>query len=588
MINSPVEEIKARLDIVEIIQGYIRLQKAGRNYRAVCPFHSEKTPSFMVSPERQIWHCFGCNRGGDVFAFIKEIEGVEFGEALRILAQRAGVELKRDEPELAAALSTEKNQLCEICELAGKFFIKQTESAAGKKILGYLSERGLKPETIRDWKIGYAPAGWQSLYNFLSGRGCGDQQILKSGLVVKSEHSGGYYDRFRDRIMFPLFDINGLIVGFTGRENPFSPDKRMGKYVNTPNTLLYDKSRLLYGLDKAKLEIKKKELCLVVEGQMDAIMSHQAGINNAVASSGTALTEYQLRIIKRYTDNLVLAFDMDLAGETATKRGIDLAVQLGFNVRVVSLPEGKDPAECAKKDISLWQRAVEHSRGLMDFYISTAFSKNNPQTVEGKKEIAKVILPAISRVPNKIEQAHWLQEIAGRLKVEELVLSEEMKKIKTGSDYPIIETAVAAEKKDNRNNLEEYLLGIILANAGVAAKIRDESPEIFVSAELREIFECLRQQISQEKKINKNLKFLPSHLAGRANEALFRFEAQKFLSPDCDWDKEIDFCLCRLNEQRRRRRVGQKEQEIREAESQNDKNKRDELIKESIIICQNK
>jgi DNA primase len=590
MINSPVEEVKARLDIVEVIGGYLRLQKAGRNYRAVCPFHSEKTPSFMVSPERQIWHCFGCSRGGDVFAFIKEIEGVEFGDALRILAQRAGVELKGGDPEISAALKTEKNQLYELCDLAGQFYIKQMESAAGGKILSYLLERGLKQKTIKEWKIGYAPAGWQALYDFLAKRGYSDQQISKTGLVVKSDRANKFYDRFRDRIMFPLFDINGSAVGFTGRENPANPDQRMGKYVNTPNTAIYDKSRLLYGLDKAKLEIRKKNLCLVVEGQMDAIMSHQAGVKNAVASSGTALTEYQLRIIKRYTDNLALAFDMDLAGETATKRGIDLSVQLGFNARVVSLPEGKDPAECAQKDVSLWQKAVEQSRGLMDFYVSSAFARYSPQKVEGKKEIAKIVLPMLSRIPNKIEQAHWLQEISAKLKVSESVLTEEMKKIKLTSDYPALPTeAIAVEKKSVNNNLEEHLLCLILANFGEVAKIKEESPEIFANAELREMFECLRRRLAKKNKIGKGLKFLPAKLASRANEMLLKFEAQKCFSPDCDWKKEIDVCLFELRKRRFRRQVGQKEQEMREAENRNDKKSRDKLIKESnLIIYQNK
>jgi len=575
MTSSPIDEIKSKLDIVEVIQGYIRLQKAGRNYKALCPFHSEKTPSFMVSPERQIWHCFGCSKGGSIFDFVMEIEGVEFADALRILAQRAGVELKKVDPKL----KTERTRLYEICDLANRFFIKQLEaSQAGKNIQKYLIERGLTPETIKDWQIGYAPKEWRALLSFLKSRGYPEEEILKAGLIVeKEERVAGekYYDRFRDRIIFPICDLNGLVIGFTARENPYRPDSRVGKYINIPNSLIYDKSRVLYGLDKAKLDIKKKNLCLLVEGQLDVIMSHQAGTKNVVASSGTALTEEQLKILKRYTENLATAFDMDLAGETATKRGMDLAIQLGFNTKVISLPDNQDPADCLKKDISIWSGAVEGAQGLIEFYLDNAFSKNNPQTVEGKKEITQVLLPVIKKIPNKVEQAHWLQEIARRLKVQEGVLVEEMKKVKDFSIWELSSQkgSQAPSKKvlKEGTNLEEYTLGLVLANLDKFKDCKDEPCYLFTKSELKEIFRILKKNKEEQINLENFQKNLPADLAVLLDYLVFRSEASQSLVDEFEPAKEIKFCFNQLRKRYLRQRLNQLNLAIAEAEKRDDK-----------------
>ncbi|MBU1255352.1 DNA primase, partial [Patescibacteria group bacterium] len=494
MINSPIEEIKSKLDIIDVIGGYIKLQKSGRNYKAPCPFHSEKTPSFMVSPEKQLWRCFGCNRGGSIFDFIMEIEGVEFGDALRTLAQRAGVELNKVNPKLAAQWKTERTRLYEICDLANRFFIKQLESKAGKDIQKYLFSRGLKLKTIKDWEVGYAPNHWQGLLDFLNGRGYSDEEIMKTGLIVKSEtgkSKRGYYDRFRDRIIFPIKNINEAVIGFTGRENPNNPDERMGKYINTPNTLIYDKSQVLYGLDKAKLDIRKKNLCILVEGQTDVLMSHQEGFNNIIASSGTALTEHQLKIIKRYTQNLAMAFDMDLAGEIATKRGIDLAIQSGLNVKVINLPNNQDPADCLQKNVSAWSNAVNQAKGFVEFYLESIFVKNDPFTGEGKKIISQEFLPVIRKIPNKVEQAHWLQELAQRIKVSESILMEELKKIKE----PIINRPLdyLEDKKDNKECLEEYTIGLILSYPSIFRRQKKKPQNIFNNPDLEKIYKSLKK-----------------------------------------------------------------------------------------------
>jgi DNA primase len=312
MLGSPIDEIKSRLNIVEVIQSYIKLQKAGANYRAVCPFHSEKSPSFFVSPARQIWHCFGsCGEGGDIFKFVMKIEGVEFGDALRILAQKAGVELKKQDPKL----QTERHRLYSICEIACRFYQKQLGSGeAGQEAKKYLLDRGITEESIEKWRIGYSPDVWRSLTDFLISKGYERNEIEKAGLLLNSEKTGGYYDRFRGRIIFPVFDLSSQVVGFGGRifkkgvtkalvgggskggTTPVPGEIGEAKYINSPATILYDKSRILYGLNKSGQSIRKNDRFIVVEGYMDAIMAHQIGCDNVVAASGTALTQFHLNI----------------------------------------------------------------------------------------------------------------------------------------------------------------------------------------------------------------------------------------------------------------------------------------------------
>src|SRR3989339_173899 len=343
--NNDIEEIKSKLNIVDILGEYIRLDKAGANWRALCPFHNEKSPSFMVNEEKQFWHCFGCQKSGDIFAFVMEMEGLEFREALKTLAEKAGVKLQGYSPQKAK----EKNRIGEILELATKFYEVQLWKGEGKeKILPYLRERGLKDETIREFRLGYAPRGWRNAIQFLTGRGYKIEEIAKAGLLVEKKdayrdsnlriHSNSrihesheedirrfedsrtfadsnrFYDRFRDRVMFPIADYSGRVVGYSARVAP-GADESQAQYVNTPETEVYHKSKILYGIDKARMEIKQRDWALLVEGNMDVIAASQAGIRNVIAVSGTALTEDQVNIIKRYTKNIKMFFDMDSAGQ---------------------------------------------------------------------------------------------------------------------------------------------------------------------------------------------------------------------------------------------------------------------------------
>ncbi len=573
MIGSPIDEIKNRLDIVEVIGSYIKLQKAGVNFRAICPFHSEKKPSFFVSPARQIWHCFGCNSGGDIFRFIMKIEGVEFGDALRILAQRAGVELKRQTPEYAK-LKTERQRLYEICELTSLFFEKQLEaSSVGKEAKRYLLGRGITEESIKKWRLGYSPDTWQGLSDFLVSKGYTKAEAERAGLSIKNER-GSFFDRFRGRIIFPIFDLNSQVIGFGGRVFKEKDKEEIAKYVNTPNTLLYDKSRVLYGLDKAKLEIRRRENCVLVEGYTDVIMSHQAGILNVVATSGTALTPYQLKILKRYSENLILGFDMDVAGDLATKRGIDLAQSQGFNIKVVRLQAGKDAADIISKNPKEWETALAMAESILEFYFETAFSAKNPKTPEGKKEISKILLPILKRIPNQIEKSFWLQKLSKNLEVREEDLREELKKTKLSEEIYGLEPEelVDLPQKSRRELLEERLMVIVLKSGNKNLNLIEEKKNSYFSLKTQEILTNLK----------KDPNFSPEKLSPEVQNYFnyLSLEAEVEEIEEKDIEPEIKTCLKEIQSLEIKNKLDELSKEIKKAEEEKNSKKIEELTQE--------
>jgi len=604
---SPVDEIKSRLDIIEVIGSYIKLAKAGRNYKARCPFHSERTPSFMVSPERQMWHCFGCGLGGDIFAFVKQIEGIEFGDALRQLAGRAGVVLKRQDP----TLQTQRKRLYEICELATKFFEKQMESKIGFQAQRYLlKERGLKEETLKQWRLGWAPDGWHNLSDFLEDKGYKAEEILQTGLTVTTEQVAGRelpkcHDRFRSRIMFPLFDILGQVVGFAGRifgKEDSPPADGVGKYINTPQTVLYDKSRLLYGLNFAKIELRKEDSCIFVEGNLDVIMSHQAGTINTVASSGTALTAEHLKIIKRYTDNLIFAFDMDLAGESATRRSIDLALENDFNIKVIkSIADAgdkiKDPADLIKQDPSSWKNAIKDSVSILDYYFSNTFSKypsasSGQGKPEDKKEIAKILLPIIKRISNQIEKSHWIGELARRLKVDEKLLYSEMQKVKLeDSRVPASNTKDLrpASERTRTDELEERILALYLYFPEQLKDFEQTPEKIFFNEELAKIVEALKDAARHNPEKEKCLKAVQKKLPPELLDKLdyLSFKAEQFPTEAAEAAQEIEDCLKELKIIKIKEEMARVGHEIQEAQAGKDKPKLTKNLEEFKRLSKN-
>ncbi len=424
---QPSDEIKSRLDIVEIIREYVPLKPAGVNFKAKCPFHNEKTPSFIVSPEKQIWHCFGCGRGGDIFTFIMEIEGISFVEALRLLAPKAGVVLRRT----SGIQTSKRNRLLDILDLASRYYHQVLlKSNQAKLAREYLKKRSLSLETIKAWQIGFSPEGWDNLLNFLTKKGYKESEIFAAGLIIKKEKGQGYYDRFRARIMFPLADVNGNVVGFSARVSPDKEkEEKLGKYINTPQTIVYDKSKILFGLDKAKLSIKKNDLAIVVEGQMDVISAHQAGFTNTIASSGTALTAQHIQLLKRYSNNIALAFDRDQAGLLALERASEAALAAEMNVFVIEIPAGKDPDECIRQNKEQWIKAVDSPKPLLAYFFQEILAPIDLADASQRQKAINKLLLILALVANPLDRDYWLKKLSQEADIGEFILREQLKKV---------------------------------------------------------------------------------------------------------------------------------------------------------------
>ncbi|HFC76953.1 MAG TPA: DNA primase [Candidatus Moranbacteria bacterium] len=474
------EEIKSKLNIVDLIGEYVRLQKAGSSWKACCPFHNEKTPSFTVSEEKQFWHCFGCGKGGDAFAFLMEIEGLDFKEALENLAERTGVELPKYK---GGEKREDRNKIWEVLELATKFYEKQLWDGPGKnKILKYLQERGLNDETIREFRLGFAPAGWGNILDFLKSRGYNSTDILKAGLIIEKDGGSKQYDRFRDRIIFPICDVSGKVLGYSARVAP-GGDESQAKYVNTPETEVYHKGNVLYGMHKAKSEIKEKDKVLLVEGNMDVIASYQAGIKNTVAVSGTALTPEQLKLIKRYTNNIKMFFDMDEAGQKASKRSSELAFENEMNVFVVEITEGKDAADAVKENPANFLSAVRKALPAMEYFLQKEMAKRNKNNIEDKKKIIEELADLINSFSNKIEKEYWVRELAGKLDISEEILFDTFNKAnnfqRTSNDNVVKDKTTKTNifGQSRTKNIQLEVMGLLLANNELWKEIVEKNGE---------------------------------------------------------------------------------------------------------------
>lgn len=447
------DEIKNKLDIVDFIGQYLPLKKAGRNYRGLCPFHSEKTPSMMVSPDKQIWHCFGCSAGGDIFGFLMKKEGLSFVEALNQLAERAGVELRNKPTNFG-----EKNRLLAINEMAAKFYERSLiDSKEGRQAMNYLIGRGINKEIIQTFRLGYASAGWEYLIKFLKRKSYTLAEIEKAGLAVS--RNGRFNDKFRHRLMFPITNTIGKVVGFTGR---VLTAEDQPKYLNSPETLVFNKGSILYGLSLTKEYIQSANTAILVEGQTDLISSYQAGIKNVVASSGTALTSDQLRLIRRYSEVLILALDADSAGREAVKRVTALASAEDLEIRVAILGEYKDPDECIKKAGSdKWKEIINGAVPIIDFYITTAIGKYGKSSVVAKKKIAMEVLPIISKLENPVEKDQYLSKLASAAGISQSSLYEALNKLQTKNVAKSATQGEVVAKKD-ADWLERRLLGLFL------------------------------------------------------------------------------------------------------------------------------
>lgn len=424
--GGDIETIKERLDIAEIVGGYVKLEKAGTSFKARCPFHNEKTPSFFVSPLRQSYYCFGCGAKGDIFTFVEQTEGLDFREALVMLAERAGVELKRSTPE-ASALKSEKEKVLEVLHEAMMFFEKELEKCDEAK--KYIKSRGISDESAKAWNLGYAPAEWRALYSEFLAKGYSETILIKAGLIKRVDQNTGKqpYDVFRDRIIFPLRDPSGRVIAFSGRALAKDTEP---KYLNSPDSLVFTKHSVLYGLDKAKEKIRRKDYAVLVEGQMDLVLSHQVGVDNTVASSGTAFTQSHLEKLKKLSRRIILAFDGDKAGEAAAEKSAELAMSLNLEVKIADLPQGEDPAEIAVKDPGKWKDVLRYSKPAIEHFLRRLASEEKDMRKLGLNVVRK-ILPLIALLESSTEKSYFVSLVAKHTGIKEDVLWDDLRKVKS-------------------------------------------------------------------------------------------------------------------------------------------------------------
>ncbi|HUF53948.1 MAG TPA: DNA primase [Dehalococcoidia bacterium] len=503
---NDAEEVKSRLDIVEVVGQYLSLQKAGRTFKAPCPFHAEKTPSFIVSPDRQSWHCFGaCGTGGDVISFVMRREGIEFPEALKMLAERAGVRLKERRP---ASPEQEKarERLYAANEAAAAWFTKLLNDGAGRSAKAYVEKRGIDEATAQAFALGYAPDEWQAAEEYLTGLGFSQRELLSAGLLVSGER--GSHDRFRGRLMFPVWDTRGRIVGFGARA---MSDAATPKYLNTAQTPLFDKGGILYAYDRAKDAIQQEGCAVVVEGYMDVIAAHQYGFRNVVAQMGTALTERQVRLLKRVSAEIVLGLDADQAGTQAMIRGHDVVMEAqgagepavpvvnwrglvtyqesaSVELKVAVLPEGKDPDDFIREDADAWRTLIDSAKPVLDYRLDAAAQAHDLANPRGRSDLAREFLPLLSAVADPVVRAHYLQRLSRLAQVseEELarMLGRPQRRLRGGLDgnQPAQRSSIRA------NSTEEFVLALLLQHPALREHGLAAPEDVFWDAQAAQLF----------------------------------------------------------------------------------------------------
>jgi len=468
--EDQVEEVKRKTDIVGLIGQYVSLKKMGRHHKGLCPFHAEKTASFTVNEELGLYKCFGCGAGGDAYKFLMEIEGIDFRDALERLADKVGVKLvsrKFDGGD-------EKRKMLEVMDLAARYYHwLLTVGRSGEEARNYLQERKINEKLIETFNVGYALPGWNNLTNYLIGKkGYKEDLLEKCGLVSRGK---GVYDKFRGRIMFPLQDAGGKVVGFSGRLLPNGNNENEAKYLNSPETELYHKGRMLYGFFQAKQDIRKKKRVVLVEGQMDLISSFGAGVGETVAIGGTALTEDQIEMLARMANSIYLSFDADEAGIAAIKRAVGMAEKRGLDVKVVQIEGGKDPDEIASKNPLRWREMVDNAVDVYEFVIDSSMKRNDKEKVQGIKIITEEVAPFLSKIENSVVRDVWTRKFAEKLGVEALVVKDEIDRVrsgKTSQTEQINKKPVDAPTEGRSEKLMRRVIGGLLTRSSLRTKVR--------------------------------------------------------------------------------------------------------------------
>ena len=512
---SSVEQIKERLKIEDVIGSYIKVEKAGNNLKAKCPFHNEKTPSFFISPDRGSYYCFGCGAKGDIFTFVQEFEGIDFLGSLKILADRAGVTLEK----FSNKTTDKKERLYQLLEVTAKFLSSNLQSE--EIPLSYLKKRGLSDETIKNWKVGYVRDEWRSISDHLKSKGFTDEEIERAG-ISKTEGKNTY-DRFRGRIMFPIFDSAGRVIAFSGRI--LHDDGQSAKYLNSPQTELFDKSKVLYGYDRAKQSIRKFDFSILVEGQMDLLMAHQAGFTNAVASSGTALTSDHLALLKRISNKIIMSFDSDNAGAKAAERGWALALSGGMDVKIAEIPKGFDPADLILQDKEKFKDVIKNSIFLIDFLLNRAEAE-----IKDKKKLWQIIktnvLPYIYLLDGNTERSRYVKKISDLIDIKEDFIWDDLKKVKLDEELKPKSETTENKAIENQMNQEVLKRGSIEKSLAVILS-KLEGEKINVS----DIREKIKNIITDERytKFENEYKEKIDELAFEAGEYYEKLDTAKLL-----------------------------------------------------------
>jgi len=561
--SSSVEKIKDKLPIEEVISSYIKLEKSGNNFKAKCPFHNERTPSFFVSPSRGSYYCFGCGVKGDIFTFVQEFEGTDFLGSLKILAERAGVPLER----VNLKEKGEKERLYQTLETATLFFVKNLND--NPDVIQYLEKRGLKKETIEEWRLGFVNDEWRSLIQYLKEKDFKEEEIVKSGLAKKSESQSsdgaGYYDVFRGRIMFPIFDNSNRIIGFSGRI--FHESKNAPKYLNTPETILFRKSEVLYGINKAKNFIRSKDYSVLVEGQMDLLMSHQSGFTNTVATSGTAFTREHLDKLRKLSNKILMVFDSDNAGFMATNKSAVLALSMGMEVKVAQLPAGLDPASLICKDIELWKDSLRNSKHIIDFYLDHLLLEKKDK-IKTAKEIQLRVLPYVAMLQSSIEQSHFVSQISRKTGIREEAIWNDLKNTKQPNiiqEADSIDAKILSDERKKRSSVQRRIVGIISWLESV------EEPVVSV----KDVRSAIKKFVGEDG-LNKIL----NDYKGENEELVFESEA--YYDNSDKLKKEINELLSHFEEDFLREEFLNAMSELQEHEQKHDEKKAKELLK----VCQ--
>lgn len=489
-----LDQILTRSDIVEVVSRYIPLVKAGRNYKAPCPFHHEKTPSFIVSPDKQIYHCFGCGAGGNVFSFVMKQENLEFPEVVEMLAEKAGVKIPRFGPQ-KRELTSLANQLYKINELAVSFF--QEILSRNQTAKDYLVSRGIGEEIIKRFRVGYAPDGWEAGLNFFKARNIDGALLEKAGLAISNE-KGGCYDRFRKRLIFPIFDMKDRVLGFGGRVL----DSSLPKYMNSPETYIYSKGRHLYGLNFSKDEIKKQGYALIVEGYLDFIIPYQAGARNIVATLGTALTIDQVKLLKRFANTVIMVYDPDEAGEAASLRNMDMFIGEGVNVYIAELPKGFDPDNYIRKfGTDEFIKITKSSKNLFDYKLYKLSSRFDIKAAHGKAAIAGEMLPTIAKIDNAVLRSNLIKKLAEKLSVDEESIRTELRKVKPDYSARAYNVTPVEAKKDSKS-AERMILALLLEGESFVRRTKESlSLDEFKDSSVRDVVKAVYDLSKEEKNI---------------------------------------------------------------------------------------